>query len=91
MVKITEEEKYDPYNHKVNHQHNLYSISSINYQLQTTMKIQIALSKLNAFLALTSSVASASDMFQSTNLFRGDGADEGGSQNIVGGTVVSCY
>jgi trypsin len=53
------------------------------------MKIQFALSKLNAVLALTSSVASASDMFQSANLFRGDGADEGGSQNIVGGTVAT--
>ena len=55
------------------------------------MKIQFALTKLNAVLALTSTVVSASDMFQSASLFRDDGADEGSNQNIVGGTVVSHY
>ena len=61
------------------------------FQFHTTMKIQFALTKLNAVLALASTVASASDMFQSASLFRDDGADEGSNQNIVGGTVVSRY
>lgn len=59
------------------------------FQFHTTMKIQFALTKLNAVLALASTVASASDMFQSASLFRDDGADEGSNQNIVGGTVAT--